>query len=146
MPRKPRMPKPGGMTSSVRNVSNSGQMSTSTHSTGATGAAINRTSIISNNGTGGSNGAQSHTVTSISPNVTWDGANVAISPNIGGSVSMPAPTRETVMGAYTQVEGELAQARSRALGMAPKEYHDQVNSAFDNAHTQIADSKKRLGW
>lgn len=148
--RKPSMPKPSmgasGVTSSVRNVSNTGQMSTSTQTTGATGAVRNST-VISNSGTPGAAGAQSASVQSISPNVTWDGGtNFQINPSMGNAMTMPAPTSDVVRGAYTQVEGELARARSTALGMVPAEYRDRVNEHFDRASTQLSEHKKKMGY
>lgn len=53
---------------------------------------------------------------------------------------------DTARSAYTQVEGQLAQARQQALGQVPREYHDRVNAAFDTANTQIAEHRKKMGY
>lgn len=148
--RKPNMPRPtmgaSGVTSSVKNVSNSGEMSTSTQTTGATGGVRNST-VISSSGTPGAAGSQTANIQSISPNVTWDGGtNFQINPNLGSTVTTPAPTSEAVRGAYSQVEGELARARSTALGMVPREYHERVNQHFDTASAQVAEHKKKMGY
>lgn len=46
----------------VKNVSNSGQMSTSSMKTGSTGGVVNKTSIVSSPGTNGANGTSTSTV------------------------------------------------------------------------------------
>lgn len=137
MARKPSLPKPRSMTSGVtsRSVANSGQMSTSTQSTGATGAISNMNVYTTTQGTPGSPG-QSSVGYSGTPNIT---------PNLGQTASIPL-NREAVEGAYASAEGMLASGRQQALAQTPREYHDKVNSAFDNAHTQLADSKKKLGY
>lgn len=145
---KASMPKTTGAstTSSVRNVSNTGEMSSATHSTGATGASTNHTQIINSAGTPGAAGSQSAHIQSVSPSVTWNGGtDFKINPDLGVAPSAP-PTSEAVRGAFTRVEGELASARQRALGMVPREYHDRVNASFDNASNQVSEHKKRFGY
>lgn len=145
---KASMPKPGSATTSstVRNVSNTGEMSTSSHTTGATGASTNHTQIISSAGTPGASGSSSASFSSVSPSVTWDGGtNFKINPDLGVAPSAP-PTSDAVRGAFTRVEGELAAARQRALGMVPAEYRDRVNASFDNASNQVSEHKKRFGY
>lgn len=131
------MPKPKSMTSGVttRSVANSGEMSTSTHATGATGAVSNTNVYTTTQGAPGSPG-QSSTGYSGTPNIT---------PNLGATAQIPL-TREAVEGAYASAEGMLASGRQQALAQTPREYHDRVNSAFDTAHTTLADSKKKLGY
>lgn len=139
--RKPKMPKPNSPTGSVtRSVSNTGEMSTSTQTTGATGAVRNTTNIVSS-GTAGVSGA----IQSISPNVTWDGNNVTINTDAYNAANVQAGS-DAIRGAFAQVEGELASARQRALGMVPTEYKDRVNEHFDRAGTQVSEQRKRLGY
>lgn len=137
MARKPSLPKPKPLTSGVtsRSVSNTGEMATSTQKTGATGSVTNTTNYTTTQGAPGAPGGSS-TGYSGTPNIT---------PNLGSIAQIPL-TREAVEGAYASAEGMLASGRQQALAQTPREYHDRVNSAFDTAHTHLADHKKKLGY
>lgn len=152
MARKPKIPSipsmpsasgKSGTSSTVKNVSNSGQMSTSSHSTGATGAAINTTNI-SYTGPAGTPGSPSNV-----------NAQITSTPGMGvgsnGSYTLNFPSSGVDMGeaarsAFAQAEGGLAQARAKALGAVPREYHDRVNEHFDRASTQISEHRKKMGY
>lgn len=147
-----------GVTSNVRNVSNTGQMSTSTQTTGATGAVRNTNNFTVTQGSPGASGTSSVSYTppgssnalspqDLTPNITIPGitvtgGNVTVSPELGGSVDVG----ERVRGAFTEIEGRLAQERQRALGMVPEQFKGQVNTAFDTASANISEQRRRLGY
>lgn len=133
LPSVPTIPTRSG--SSTKNISNTGQMSTSTQKTGSTGSVSNTTNISSVAGPSGS--------PAVSQSVQWDGGSgFKINPTLPTAASAP----DAVRGAYSQVEGELASARQRALGMVPAEYRDRVNEHFDRASTQISEHRKKMGY